>query len=364
MTNPLLTPVQLGGFTLPNRILMAPLTRARSDRAAVPNALMAEYYVQRASAGLIITEATGINRAGLGMPNAPGIWNAEQVAGWRMVTDAVHKAGGRIMIQLWHMGRVVHPSVSGMEALSASATQAPGKVHTYEGKADHPVAKAMTLDDIAALLDDYETAARNAKEAGFDGIQLHAANGYLIDQFLRDGTNLRDDDYGGSIANRVRLLDEVVERLLTVWDKSLVSVRLSPNDAVQGVSDSDPVALFSAAAQVLRRHGIAFLEMRNPPPTGTFGKGDGPRRLDLMREQFGGPVVDNCDYTAEEAMAAVASGAASAISFGRPYISNPDLVERIARGAEWTPNLDGTAYWYVPGPKGYTDYPVLSPVDA
>ena len=156
----------------------------------------------------------------------------------------------------------------------------------------------------------------------------------------------------------------MVERLLTVWDKSLVSVRLSPNDAVQGVSDSDPVALFSAAAQVLRRHGIAFLEMRNPPPTGTFGKGDGPRRLDLMREQFGGPVVDNCDYTAEEAMAAVASGAASAISFGRPYISNPDLVERIARGAEWTPNLDGTAYWYVPGPKGYTDYPVLSPVDA
>ncbi|MBS0254669.1 MAG: alkene reductase [Proteobacteria bacterium] len=360
MTMALLTPVRLGSLDLPNRILMAPLTRARSDRAGVPNDLMAEYYVQRASAGLIISEATGINREGLGMPNAPGIWNADQVAGWARVTDAVHRAGGRIMLQLWHMGRVVHPSVSGMEPVSASATAAPGKVHTYEGKADFAVARAMSRDDIARLLDDYAQAARNARAAGFDGIQLHAANGYLIDQFLRDGTNLRDDDYGGPIANRVRLLDEVVARLLGEWEAGLVSVRLSPNDAVQGVADSDPVALFSAAAQVLDRHGIGFLEMRDPPPAGTFGKGDGPRRLPLMRQHFRGAVVDNCDYSAEEAEAAVASGAADAIAFGRPYISNPDLVERIARGVEWAPNLDGTAYWYVPGPKGYTDYPVLA----
>ena len=358
LTRDLFTPVDLGAIHAPNRILMAPLTRARAEKSGVPTAIMAEYYAQRASAGLIISEAIGISREGLGWPFASGLWAAEQTAGWAKVTEAVHAAGGRIIAQLWHMGRVVHSSfLDGAAPVSASATRAPDQAHTYEGKQDYDTARALELAEIPRLLEDYARAAANAMAAGFDGVQLHAANGYLIDQFLRDGTNLREDIYGGSIANRCRLLDEVVGRLVEVCGADRVSVRLSPNDGIQGVADSDPDALFTEAAKVLERHKIAFLEMRHPGPDGTFGRADGPMRAPLMRQHFTGPLVLNCDYTPEQAAADVAAGKCDAVSFGRMFISNPDLVERIRGGVALSPNKGVPQTWYTPGVEGYTDYP-------
>lgn len=358
MSNPLLTPLALGDILAPNRILLAPLTRARSDRAGLANPLMADYYAQRASAGLLITEATAISREGHGWPNGPGLYTPEQVASWKQVTDAVHAKGGRIIAQFWHMGRVAHSANTGLQPVSASATTAPGDAHTYDGKKPYEQARALETSEIPRLLADYAAAAANAREAGFDGVQLHAANGYLIDQFLRDGTNHRTDQYGGSIENRTRLLAEVTQTLIDVLGKGRVSVRLSPNDGIQGVEDSDTYALFDHAAKVLNDLGIAFLEIRDPLPTGTFGAGLGPRRAGHLKTIFKGPLIDNADYTAETAAAALTAGEADGIAFGRPFIANPDLVERIAAGHPLA--KDDPATWYVPGAKGYTDYPVFS----
>lgn len=361
MHEPLFQPLRLGAIEAPNRIIMAPLTRGRATGEGVPTPVMAEYYRQRASAGLIISEATGISREGSGWPSAPGIWSAEQTEAWKPVTEAVHKAGGRIVMQLWHMGRIVHPYFLGGEPpVSASATRAPGQAHTPEGKKDFATARPLRLDEMPRLVDDYGLAAENAKKAGFDGVQLHAANGYLIDQFLRDGTNLRDDDYGGSPQNRVRILREVVERLIAVWGKDLVSVRLSPNGDSQGTDDSNPAATFGEAARVLQELGIGFLELRQPGPVGTFGQTDVPQQDALIRSIYTGPLVLNSDYTPEQAAADVASGRADAISFGRPFISNPDLVERIRVGAHINPNKGVPQTWYFPGEVGYTDYPTLA----
>ena len=361
MHEPLFQPLRLGAIEAPNRVIMAPLTRGRATSEGVPTPVMAEYYRQRASAGLIISEATGISREGLGWPSAPGIWSAEQTEAWKPVTEAVHQAGGHIVMQLWHMGRIVHPYFLGGEPpVSASATRAPGQAHTPEGKQDFATARPLRLDEMPRLVDDYGLAAENAKKAGFDGVQLHAANGYLIDQFLRDGTNLRDDDYGGSPQNRSRILREVVERLIAVWGKDLVSVRLSPNGDSQGTDDSDPAATFGEAARVLQDLGIGFLELRQPGPDGTFGQTDVPQQDALIRSIYTGPLVLNSDYTPEQAAADVASGRADAISFGRPFISNPDLVERIRVGAHINPNKGVPQTWYFPGEVGYTDYPTLA----
>jgi 2,4-dienoyl-CoA reductase-like NADH-dependent reductase (Old Yellow Enzyme family) len=361
MHEPLFQPLPLGAIEAPNRVIMAPLTRGRATSEGVPTPVMAEYYRQRASAGLIISEATGISREGLGWPSAPGIWSAEQTEAWKPVTEAVHQAGGRIVMQLWHMGRIVHPYFLGGEPpVSASATRAPGQAHTPEGKQDFATARPLRLDEMPRLVDDYGLAAENAKKAGFDGVQLHAANGYLIDQFLRDGTNLRDDDYGGSPQNRSRILREVVERLIAVWGKDLVSVRLSPNGDSQGTDDSNPAATFGEAARVLQDLGIGFLELRQPGPDGTFGQTDVPQQDALIRSIYTGPLVLNSDYTPEQAAADVASGRADAISFGRPFISNPDLVERIRVGAHINPNKGVPQTWYFPGEVGYTDYPTLA----
>jgi N-ethylmaleimide reductase len=358
----LFQPLRLGAIEVPNRVLMAPLTRGRADPGAVPNAMMAEYYRQRAGAGLIIAEATGISVEGLGWPNAPGIWTAAQTEAWKPVTAAVHAAGGRIVLQLWHMGRIVHPDfLGGAAPVSASATTAPDHAHTPLGRKPYEPARAATLDDIARIIDDYGNAARNAKAAGFDGVQLHSANGYLLDQFLRDGTNLRDDEYGGPAENRARLLREVLERLISVWGAGLVSVRLAPNGKSQGCDDSDPATTFSAAAQVLQDLGIGFLELRQPGPEGTFGRTDVPQQDGKIRSIYRGPLVLNSDYTAANAEADVVAGRCEAVSFGRPYISNPDLAERIRAGAEWGPNTDVPKSWYLPGPKGYIDYPALEP---
>jgi N-ethylmaleimide reductase len=355
----LFKPVQIGTITAPNRAIMAPLTRGRATRDHVPTPIMIDYYRQRAGAGLIISEATGISRQGLGWPYAPGIWSDEQVAAWQPVTQAVHDAGGRIIVQLWHMGRQVHSSVTGEQPVSSSATATAGDAHTYEGKAPFETARPLATEEIQGLIDTYVTAARNAMRAGFDGVQIHAANGYLIDQFLRDNANFRTDQYGGSIENRVRLLAEVTQAVVDAIGADQVSVRLSPNGDSQGVNDSNPGPLFAHAAQVLNAIGIASLELREPGPDGTFGATDVPRQSPLIRQHFKGPLILNSDYDKDRAQADLDSGLADAISFGRPFIANPDLVERLGSDAPLNP-IKGMETWYGPGEDGYTNYPALA----
>lgn len=357
----LFDPIQLGDIAAPNRILMAPLTRGRATREHVPTAIMADYYVQRAAAGLIISEGTGISREGLGWPYAPGLWTEAQVEGWKPVTEAVHRAGGRIVAQLWHMGRIVHPDfLGGAAPLSSSATTAPGQAHTYAGKQPYAAARAATLDDIARTLDDYSLATRNAIRAGFDGVQLHAANGYLIDQFLRDNSNFRDDDYGGSPENRGRLLREVVARLIAEAGAGRTAVRFSPNGDSQGVFDSDPESVFVPAARWLSDQNIAFLELREPTPDGTFGSSNQPRVSPAIRKVFKPPLILNQDYDLARAQEEVASGRADGIAFGRPFLANPDLVERLRLDAPL--NEPDFRTFYTQGVEGYLDYPPLERV--
>ena len=359
----LFDPIQLGAIAAPNRILMAPLTRGRSTRDHVPQPLMGDYYSQRATAGLIISEATGISRQGLGWPFAPGLWNDAQTAAWKPVVGQVHAAGGRIVAQLWHMGRQVHSSVIGGQPVSSSATATAGQAHTYEGRQDFETARPLSIDEIPGLLDDYAQATRNALAAGFDGVQIHSANGYLIDQFLRDGANHRDDRYGGSIENRVRLMREVVERVASVAGADRTSIRLSPNGESQGVDDSNPKPLFTAAAKILSDIGIGFLELREPGAEGSFGRTDVPKLSPAIREVFDGPLVVNSDYfTVEAAQAVLDAGVADAVSFGRAFLANPDLPERLRTGAPL--NEGNYRTWYSQGPEGYTDYPALESVAA
>ncbi|MDB5668702.1 MAG: N-ethylmaleimide reductase [Alphaproteobacteria bacterium] len=352
----LFDPIQFGAVRAPNRILMAPMTRARATKEAVPTQVMADYYRKRAGAGLIISEATGISREGLGWPYAPGLWNEAQVEAWKPVTGAVREAGGRIFAQLWHMGRVVHPDLGGGQPVSASATTAPHYAHTYEGKKPYVESRALTIDDIQRIIDDYTRAAANALTAGFDGVQIHAANGYLIDQFLRESSNLRDDDYGGAPENRIRFLVEVAEAVAATVGAERTAVRFSPNGESQGVEDSNPASVFVPAAQAMERIGLAFIEMREQGPEGTFGKSDQAKIFPQVREAVKTPIVLNQDFTAALAQAALDDGA-DAIAFGRPFIANPDLPERIRIGAAL--NADEMATWYSQGLEGYVDYPTL-----
>jgi 2,4-dienoyl-CoA reductase-like NADH-dependent reductase (Old Yellow Enzyme family) len=355
----LFDPIRLGAIQAPNRILMAPLTRGRNSRAHVPTPLMVQYYRQRASAGLIISEATGISRQGLGWAYAPGIWNEEQVAGWRNVVDAVRAEGGLMVCQLWHMGRIVHPSfLDGEKSVSASATTAPGFAHTYDGKQPHGEARALRADEIPDILDDYRRAARNAMAAGFEGVEIHAANGYLIDQFLRSSANQRTDAYGGSITNRMRLLLEVVQAVIEVVGADRTAVRLSPNGESQGVNDPDPEPLFREAARALSDLRIAFLELREPGPEGTRGKPDRPPVHPTIRAAFDGPLVLNSDFDGPKAQAALDRGEADAVSFGRGFLANPDLPYRIREGLPLT--ADDIETWYTQGPEGYVDYPTAT----
>ncbi|BCZ84773.1 alkene reductase [Paraburkholderia terrae] len=353
----LFDPIALGALSANNRIVMAPLTRARATRDHVPTPIMAEYYAQRASAGLIISEATGISRQAVGWPYAPGIWSDEQVMAWRPVTKAVHDRGGLIVAQLWHMGRMAHSAVTGRQPVSSSATAMQGEAHTYDGKKPFDIARPLSLEEIPGLIADYVSAARNAMAAGFDGVQIHAANGQLIDQFLRDNSNERTDDYGGSIENRLRLLGLVTRAVAHAIGAERTAVRLSPNGESYGVNDSHPQPLFTAAAQLLNEIGIAFLELREPGPHGTFGATDVPRLSPLLREHFLGPLILNSDYDISSARADLESGLADAISFGRPFLANPDLVARLREEA--TLNKDDTETYYSQGAEGYTDYPTL-----
>ena len=362
MHEALFQPLTVGALELPNRIVMAPLTRGRSTPpGSVPNEMMATYYPQRAGAGLIISEATGISREGLGWPAAPGVWSEEQVEGWKLTTKAVHDEGGLIVLQLWHMGRLVHPDfLGGNPPVSASATCAPGHAHTPTGRQDYQPARELSVEEIARVVGDYRKAAENAKKAGFDGVQLHGANGYLVDQFLRDGTNLRTDEYGGSPQNRTRFLREVLTALVEVWGPERVGVRFSPNGETQGCDDSDPAATFGAAARVCEDLGIAFVELRQPGPEGTFGQTDVPQQDGVIRAAYSGVLMLNSDYDAEQAARDVESGRCEAVAFGRPYISNPDLAQRIAAGAPWAENKDVPRSWYARGPEGYIDYPTMA----
>jgi N-ethylmaleimide reductase len=353
----LFDPIALGAVPAPNRILMAPLTRGRSTRDHVPTPIMGEYYAQRASAGLILSEATGISRQGLGWAYAPGLWTPAQVEGWKPVVAAVHEAGGRIFAQLWHMGRIVHSSfLGGAKPVSASATTAPGEARTYDGKQPYDEARPLALDEIPGVIEDYRKAARNALAAGFDGVQLHAANGYLIDQFLRDGTNKRTDSYGGPIENRIRLLLEATRALVEVAGADRTAVRLSPNDDPNGAADSNSEALFVAAAEALNAFDLAFLEMRASRPESTFR----PGTRDLVpqiRKAYRGTLIINSDYHLEDASAALASGRADAIAFGRTFLANPDLVARFKADAPL--NQPNPETFYTQGSEGYTDYPTL-----
>ncbi|TXC73339.1 alkene reductase [Sphingorhabdus soli] len=358
----LFDPITIGGLVLPNRVLMAPLTRGRGTMEHVPTELMGEYYAQRAGAGLILSEATGISKEGLGWPFAPGLWTEDQVEGWKPVVERVHAAGGRIFAQLWHMGRLVHPDMGGGAPVSSVAVAADGQAHTYSGKQDYATPRALPASEIPRVIGDYVTAARNAMRAGFDGVQIHAANGYLIDQFLRDTPNDRDDDYGGSADNRVRLLREVTAAVAGEVGADRTAVRLSPNGVVQSTNDSDPVTTFTTAAKALDALGIAFLEMREPREASTFAKTDVAPVSPHIRKAFSPPLFLNSDYGLADGQGQLDKGLADGIAYGRPYIANPDLVERFKAGAAL--NEPNPRTFYSQGPEGYTDYPAMEAAPA
>ncbi|MBR0714918.1 alkene reductase [Bradyrhizobium liaoningense] len=350
----LFDPIRLGAVEAPNRIFMAPMTRGRATLDHVPTPVMARYYGQRASAGLILTEATGISLEGHAWPYAPGIWNSEQVDGWKAVTDAVHESGGRIFAQLWHMGRLTHSRFPGRgRPVSASATTAPGLAQTYGGKLPYEEARALDLAEIPALVDQFANAACNAVRAGFDGVQIHAANGYLLDQFLRSSSNLRRDSYGGGPENRIRILADVTRAVSQSIGADRTAVRLSPNGEIKGINDDNPEELFVTAAKMLSTLEIAFLEVREPDFNGTNGKADRLPIAPLMRAAFDGPLVLNSDYDADKAQAVLDAGQADAISFGRPFIANPDLPDRFARRVALQPSDQAT--WYSRGAEGYSE---------
>lgn len=355
----LFTPVDLGQLRLPNRVLMAPLTRNRAlPDGDVPHAMNAQYYAQRASAGLIISEATQITPEGKGYAWTPGIGTEAQVAGWRKVTEAVHEADGRIVLQLWHVGRVSHTSLqpNGQAPVAPSAIRA--EAQTFDGKGFVPTSepRALKTDEIARVVEDYVHAAKNARAAGFDGIELHAANGYLIDQFLRDGSNRRDDRYGGSVENRSRLLVEVLEALTGVWSAGRIGIRFSPFSDANGIQDSDPMTTFGHAIEQASGFGLAYLHMVEGQLRDSRETGRGNDVAEL-RGRFKGAYVANNRYDRELAIETVESGAADAIAFGRPFIANPDLPFRLELDAPLNEQDEST--FYGGDHRGYTDYPFL-----
>lgn len=344
----LFDPITLGDLKLPNRIIMAPLTRCRADEGRVPNALMAEYYVQRASAGLILSEATSVTPMGVGYPDTPGIWSNDQVRGWTNVTKALHGAGGRIFLQLWHVGRISHPSyLNGETPVAPSAIQPKGHVSLVRPLADYPTPRALESAEIADIVEAYRTGAENAKAAGFDGVEVHAANGYLIDQFLQSSTNQRNDQYGGSLENRARLLLEVTDAVIDVWGAQRVGVHLAPRADSHDMGDANRAETFTYVARELGKRGIAFICSREKEADDSIGA--------LIKQAFGGPYIVNERFTKTSANASLASGKADAVAFGIPFIANPDLPARLAADAPL--NEPHPETFYAKGPVGYIDYP-------
>ncbi len=344
----LLEPLVLGDLKLPNRIIMAPLTRSRAGVERIPNDMMREYYVQRAEAGLILTEATAISPMGVGYADTPGIWSQAQIEGWRKVTDGVHKAGGRIFLQLWHVGRISDPKfLGGKLPVAPSAIQPGGRLSLQSKEHQMVTPRALEHDEVKQTIEDYRQGAINAKAAGFDGVEIHAANGYLIDQFLQSGSNERTDEYGGSVENRARFLLEITDAAIEVWGANRVGVHLAPRGDSNFISDAHPRETFSYVAKELGKRKVAFLFIREK-------QGDGYLTPTLKRI-FGGPVIANEGLTLDQAEGLLAEGIADAVSYGKYFISNPDLVTRIKEGAEFTP-FDVKTF-YTPGPQGYIDYP-------
>lgn len=355
---PLFAPLAIGAIEAPHRVLMAPLTRNRAHGDGAPNEMAIEYYRQRAGAGLIFTEATQISPMGKGYLDTPGVHDAKHVDGWRKIVDAVHDAGGRIVLQLWHVGRISHVSLlpPGERPLAPSAVRAAAQTFGPNGFVDVSEPRAMSLDDIATTIAEYRTAAENAKAAGFDGVETHAANGYLIDQFLRDGSNKRDDDYGGSADNRTRFLREAVGAAVDVFGADRVGVRLSPTGAFNDMSDSDPASTFAAAVDALNDFGLAYLHMVETFP-GEESSADDKRVVADLKKRWKGAYIANGGFDATSAAEAIRNGDADAVAFGRPYIANPDLPVRYARGAALNEPDQDT--FYGGGAEGYTDYPFL-----
>ena len=348
----------LGGLTLKNRVVMAPLTRGRAGKERMPNALMAEYYAQRASVGLMIAEATVISKQANGWLNSPGIYSDEQAEAWKQVVDAVHARTTPFFLQLWHMGRASHSSFqeNGQLPVSASALKLQAEyIHTPIGKQPYETPRALETNEIPLVVEDYRRAAVRAKDAGFDGVEIHAANGYLIDQFLQSKTNHRTDQYGGSLENRYRFLKEIVEAILTVLPANRVGIRLSPNGNYNDMGSKDFRETFLYVAQQLNAYGLAYLHILDGLGFGFHDLGE-PMVLAEFRHVFTGPLIANCGYTQESAEAAIKDGNADLIAFGRPLISNPDLVERFANGWALNPPAD-PSIWYSFDQEGYIDFP-------
>ncbi len=347
----LFEPLRAGDLTLRNRIVMAPLTRMHASPGRVPNDLMVEYYTQRAGAGMILTEATAVTPQGVGYADTPGLWTSEQVQGWRKVTSAVHRAGGLIVAQLWHVGRISDPMfLDGELPVAPSAIAARGHVSHVRPQRAYVTPRALETAEIAGVVEAYRHGAKMAMEAGFDGVEVHAANGYLLDQFLQDSTNHRTDAYGGSLENRARLLLEAVDAAVSVWGAGRVGVHLSPRGEIHTMGDSNPAATFGYVARELGKRGIAFLCVREYEAADSLGP--------MLKAEFGGTYIANEGFGRESAEAAIAAGRADAVAFGVQYIANPDLARRFELKAPL--NRPNPATFYAPGPGGYTDYPALA----
>lgn len=347
----LFEPLRAGDLSLRNRIVMAPLTRMHASPGRVPNDLMVEYYTQRAGAGMILTEATAVTPQGVGYADTPGLWSAEQVKGWRKVTSSVHQAGGLIVAQLWHVGRISDPMfLDGDLPVAPSAIAAQGHVSHVRPQRAYVTPRALETAELPGVVEAYRHGAKMAMEAGFDGVEVHAANGYLLDQFLQDSTNLRTDAYGGSLENRARLLLEAVDACVSVWGAGRVGVHLSPRGEIHTMGDSDPAATFGYVARELGKRGIAFLCVREYEAADSLGP--------MLKAEFGGTYIANEGFARESAEAAIAAGRADAVAFGVQYIANPDLARRFELKAQL--NRPNPATFYAPGPGGYTDYPALA----
>ncbi len=347
----LFDPIRLGELDLPNRIVMAPLTRCRAIDHRIPNSLMAEYYAQRATAGLILSEATAVDPMGVGYPNTPGIWSDEQIEGWKTITAAVHERGGRILLQLWHVGRISDPVyLDGRTPVAPSAIAPPGHVSLIRPKQPFVTPRALDRAEIPAVIDAYRQGAINAQRAGFDGVEIHGANGYLLDQFLQDISNHRADDYGGPIENRARLMLEVADACIDIWGAGRVGMHLAPRGDSHGMGDTDLAATFTHVARELGQRHLAFICAREHLGDNALGP--------TLKQAFGGPYIANEGFTQDTAQAAVANGSADAVAFGKLFIANPDLPHRFERRAPL--NDPRPELFYGDGPEGYTDYPFLN----
>lgn len=348
----LFQPLKLGTLEIPNRIMMAPLTRCRAGLEHIPNDLMATYYAQRASAGLIIAEATMIQEGNSAFVAEPGIYSQAQIEGWKKVTKAVHEKNGRIFLQIWHGGRACHPEMNnGNGTVAPSAIAIEGEVHTLKGKRAHVTPRALTDEEIPQYVELFKKATLNAREAGFDGVEVHGANGYLIDQFLRDGSNRRQGPYGGEMRNRARFLFEVLQAVTSAWEPGRVGLRISPLNSYNSMKDSNPVELTKYLAHELNRFNLAYLHVMR---SDFFGVQSGPV-IEVAREHYRGTLVGNMGYTPKEAAEAISKGTVQAVAFGHHYISNPNLVEKIGNNVPLVEPNEATFYTF--GPEGYVDYP-------